>query len=152
MRRIVRLHHGAKRMPYTLQEASEATGLNRSTIFRAIRAGKISAVRNEQGTWQIEPAELHRVYPPLATPDVSTARTHHDAMADKMVQLLERQLEDMRQERDHWRTAFEQERERAQRALPVPTHDGATGEATPAQPAEQPSRLRRAWRWMRTTG
>jgi hypothetical protein len=68
----------------TLQEASDATGLNRSTIFRAIKAGKISAVRNEQGTWQIEPSELHRVYAPLATPDVSTARTHQDAMADKM--------------------------------------------------------------------
>jgi excisionase family DNA binding protein len=139
-------------MPYTLQEASEATGLNRSTIFRAIRAGKLSATRNEQGTWQIEPAELHRVYPPLAAPDVSTARTHHDALADKMVQLLERQLEDMRQERDHWRTAFEQERERAQRALPVPTHDGATGVSTAAQASEQPSRFRRAWRWMQKTG
>jgi len=69
-------------MPYTLQEAADATGMNRS--------GKISAVRNEQGTWQIEPAELHRIYPPLAAPDVSTARTHHDAMADKMVQLRER--------------------------------------------------------------
>jgi hypothetical protein len=27
-------------------------------------------------------------------------------MADKMVQLLERQIEDMRQERDAWREAF----------------------------------------------
>jgi excisionase family DNA binding protein len=106
LRRFVRLHHGAKRMPYTLQEASEATGLNRSTIFRAIRAGKISAMRNEQGTWQIEPAELHRVYPSREAPDASSARKHRDAMADKMVQLLERQLEDMRQERDAWREAF----------------------------------------------
>jgi excisionase family DNA binding protein len=137
-------------MPYTLQEAAEATGLNRSTIFRAIRAGKISAVRNEQGTWQIEPAELHRVYAPLATPDAGTARPHHDALADRMVQLLERQLEDMRQERDHWRIAFEQERERAQRALPVPMHDGATGESTPAQP--EADRLARAWRWLRKAG
>jgi excisionase family DNA binding protein len=152
LRRIVRLHHGAKRMPYTLQEASEATGLNRSTIFRAIRAGKISATRNEQGTWQIEPAELHRIYPPREVPDASTARTHHDAMADKMVQLLGRQLEDMRQERDAWREAFELERERAQRALPVPTHDGATGDSTPAQAAAERSRLRRTWRWLRSTG
>jgi excisionase family DNA binding protein len=136
-------------MPYTLQEASEATGLNRSTIFRAIRAGKLSAVRNEQGTWQIEPAELHRIYAPIAAPDVSTARTHHDAMADKMVQLLERQLEDMRQDRDHWRTAFEQ----AQRALPMPTHDGATGDVTKNAPdvTENGSRLRRTWRWLRST-
>src|SRR5262245_12697652 len=143
-------------MPYTLQEAADATGMNRSSIFRAIKAGKISAVRNEQGTWQIEPAELHRIYPPWAETDVTTARTHHDAMADKMVQLLERQLEDMRQERDHWRTAFVQERERAQRALPVPVHNGATGDSTPAQPLsavpDNASRLRRAWRWMQATG
>jgi hypothetical protein len=69
-----------------------------------------------------------------------------------MVQLLERQLEDMRQERDAWREAFELERERAQRALPVPTHDGATGDSTPAQAAAERSRSRRTWRWLRSTG
>jgi predicted site-specific integrase-resolvase len=52
-------------MPYSLHQAATACGVNKSTILRAIKAGKISAVRDEQGQWQVEPAELHRVYPPV---------------------------------------------------------------------------------------
>ena len=53
-------------MPYSLQQAATAADLNKSTVLRAIKAGKISAARDEHGQWQIEPAELHRVYPPVA--------------------------------------------------------------------------------------
>src|SRR5690242_1394682 len=53
-------------MAYTLTEAAKATGLNKTTVFRAIRAGKVSATRDAtSGQWTIEPAELHRVYPPV---------------------------------------------------------------------------------------
>ena len=53
-------------MSYSLVEAATACGINRSTVLRAIKAGKISASKDEQGEWRIEPAELHRVYPPGA--------------------------------------------------------------------------------------
>src|SRR5262249_28590729 len=49
-----------------------------------------------------------------------------------------------------WRVACE--REQAQRALPTPSADAQQAVQQPEQPAEQPSRLRRAWRWMRATG
>ena len=49
-------------MAYTLTEAATATGLSRSTIFRAIKSGRISATRIE-GNFSIEPVELHRVFP-----------------------------------------------------------------------------------------
>jgi excisionase family DNA binding protein len=62
-------------MPYSLQQAATATGLNKSTILRAIKAGKVSAVRDEQGQWQVEPAELHRVYPPAADAAARTDAT-----------------------------------------------------------------------------
>jgi excisionase family DNA binding protein len=53
-------------MPYiNVQQAAAATGLANSTILRAIKAGKISAVRDEHGQWQIEPAELQRVFAPV---------------------------------------------------------------------------------------
>jgi len=51
-------------MTYSLQQATDAAGANKSTILRAIQAGKVSATRNEHDQWLIEPAELHRVYPP----------------------------------------------------------------------------------------
>jgi hypothetical protein len=50
-------------MPYTLGQAARATGKAKPTISRAIQTGRISASRSEDGSWAIDPAELHRVYP-----------------------------------------------------------------------------------------
>ena len=52
-------------MPLSLSEAAKATGTNRTTILRAIKAGKVSATKDVHGNWLIEPVELHRVYPPV---------------------------------------------------------------------------------------
>lgn len=52
-------------MPLMLGEAAKTVGKNRTTILRAIKAGKLSAAHDEAtGAWVIEPAELHRLYPP----------------------------------------------------------------------------------------
>ena len=56
-------------MTYSLQQAADAAGVNKSTVFRAIKAGKVSATRNEHDQWLIAPAELHRVYPPAPEPE-----------------------------------------------------------------------------------
>ena len=52
-------------MTYTLGEAARATGKSKPTIQRAIKKNIISAVQNADGSYAIDPAELHRVYPPL---------------------------------------------------------------------------------------
>jgi GH24 family phage-related lysozyme (muramidase) len=41
---------------FTLGTASQATGCAKSTILRAIRAGRISASRDELQQWRIDPA------------------------------------------------------------------------------------------------
>jgi hypothetical protein len=51
-------------MAYTLGQAAKASGRSKATIHRAVKAGRISAARSETGCWLIDPAELHRVYPP----------------------------------------------------------------------------------------
>jgi hypothetical protein len=51
---------------YTIGAAAKATGKAKSTISRDIDKGKISAVRNEDGSYSIDPSELHRVYPPVS--------------------------------------------------------------------------------------
>ena len=136
-------------MPYSLSQAAEAVGMNRSSILRAIKAGKVSATRDEYDQWQIEPAELHRVYPAAPAP----ATTH----TDELIAELRARLEDMRAalakaelHAETWRAAFE--RELAQRALPTPSTDAQQAVQQPEQPAAELSRFRRAWRWMRATG
>ena len=75
-------------MAYNLATAALATGVNKSTILRAIKAGRLSATRDETG-WTIEVAELHRVFAPL--PAAATAeqpRVQRDATTDELVRLL----------------------------------------------------------------
>jgi hypothetical protein len=52
-------------MKHTLGTAAKATGLSKTTIHRAIKSGKLSANRNENGSFEIDASELHRVYQPV---------------------------------------------------------------------------------------
>jgi uncharacterized coiled-coil protein SlyX len=105
-------------MTYTLTQAARATGKSRSTVLRAIRAGRVSATRDETtGGWVIEPSELHRLYEPVAAdggrgPDHGMPRNNG---VDGEVRELRARLEaaetrladkddvigDLRQQRDH---------------------------------------------------
>lgn len=54
-------------MKYTLGTAARATGKSKSTLSRDIRDGRISAKKMENGSFEIDPSELHRVYPPVSS-------------------------------------------------------------------------------------
>jgi hypothetical protein len=47
-----------------LSETAAAIGVNRSTLFRAYKAGRMGATRLEIGQIEVDPAELFRVFPP----------------------------------------------------------------------------------------
>ena len=50
---------------HSVATAAAAVGRNKSAILRAIKSGKIAVSQNETGELQIDPADLHRIYPPL---------------------------------------------------------------------------------------
>ena len=52
---------------YTIGTAAKATGKAKSTISKAINNGTISATKNDDGSYSIDPAELHRVFPAEAS-------------------------------------------------------------------------------------
>lgn len=58
-------------MAYTLGEAAKATGISKASISRAINSGRISATKKDDGSFSIEPVELHRVYPPKSAAPVA---------------------------------------------------------------------------------
>lgn len=99
-------------MSYTLGEAAKATGKNKSTINRAIKAGRISAERQDDGSYRIDPAELHRVFPvqpgyapaPVALHQYATSQSNPVALAvlEERVRNLEQQLRNAEQQRDQW--------------------------------------------------
>lgn len=63
---------------YTIGTAAKATGKSKSTISRDIDKGKISATKNEDGSYSIDPAELHRVYPPVSNGNSSSNPQSND--------------------------------------------------------------------------
>jgi hypothetical protein len=106
-------------MGYTLAGAAAATRLNKTTILRAIKSGRISGTKNELGEWHVEPAELHRVYPPIACPKADTDASQRDAatlasevharsfLAEQRLSDLKAALEEMRGQRDAWQRQAE---------------------------------------------
>jgi len=93
----------------TLGQAARVAGVGKTTLARAIKSGRMSASRTDEGSYRIEPAELHRVYPIPAVAqdgDATGEMVHHATPAtvtDAMVALLRGQLADLRQDRDDLR-------------------------------------------------
>src|SRR3546814_11016977 len=52
-------------MGITLREASEKVGVTRQTLMKAIKTGRVSAEKSDNGEWRIEPVERSRVWPPV---------------------------------------------------------------------------------------
>ena len=121
-------------MKYSAGQAAKATGKSIPTITRAIKSGKISASRKSGGGYEIDPAELHRLFDAV-TPDSDVTVTElgretpiiPNVLQDK-VKMLEEALADARDDRDHWR----QQAERLAMALPAPTAP-TSGQGKPAR-------------------
>lgn len=106
-------------MAYTLGEAAKATGKSKATVSKAIKSGRISATKDETGAFQIDPAELHRVYPITVsteqdeTPSKPVGNTANDGLIRELQTRLEAAHErladkeavisDLREDRDKWR-------------------------------------------------
>jgi hypothetical protein len=120
-------------MAYSLSEAAAACGMNKTSILRSIRAGRLSGTQDGLGRWQIEPAELHRLYPPAAEKqNASHATSHHAVVVDVLEQqitMLKELVEDTRRDRDHRRD----QAMTAMRALPVSMPAPAPEAPAPAQ-------------------
>lgn len=101
----------------SLREAAQQVNVAKSTILRAVRSGRMSATRTDDGGYSIDPAELFRVYEPkpcngngAGTPEQDN--THRELEAQitglkEMRDMLVAQLEDCKRERDAWRSQAE---------------------------------------------
>jgi hypothetical protein len=61
-------------MQLSLRQASRECGISKSTLARAVAAGRVSATRLEDGRLLFDPAELFRAFPPRpqGRPEVDT--------------------------------------------------------------------------------
>jgi hypothetical protein len=138
-------------MAYTLGQAARATGKAKPTIARAIQVGRLAASRSADGSWAIDPAELHRVYPmngqternelrlppPADSPGSDASLSHLLAERDRLLADREETIRDLRHRLD----AEAEERRRTQAQLTALLTD----QRRPAPPAR-----RSWWPWRRT--
>nr|WP_031942570.1 entry exclusion protein 1 [Paracoccus marcusii]AGL12895.1 entry exclusion protein 1 [Paracoccus marcusii] len=106
-------------MAYTLGEAAKASGKSKGTISKAIKSGRLSAVKQDTGAFRIEAAELHRVYPktvdenqnrtpqtvfqtPENTPSVRELQARLEAAQERLAD-RDAVITDLREDRDRWR-------------------------------------------------
>ena len=81
---------------YTLKEASEAVGKSKQTIYRAVKSGKVSATKDINNNYLIEPSELFRAFEPVTHNDIVKSNEpiqSEDTAKDELIQQLREQLE-----------------------------------------------------------
>lgn len=151
-----------------INEAARLTGKNKATISRDTKSGKLSATSSDTGSKRYQVAELERVYGKLRNPDTGYApgadhrnqpeeKTSETILLpevlkakDQVIELLQKQVEDLRHERDNWRETANQ----ALRALPAPAPAPAETivSTTPAPvqaPVTAPPEKRGFWSFLR---
>src|SRR5262245_65397530 len=89
----------------SLAEAAKHCGVNRSTILRAVKSGKMSGIRNDDGSWSVETSELFRVFEPKADTNAAPQPAQRDAATDALVAELRTVIADLRRDRAAWRAA-----------------------------------------------
>ena len=109
-------------MSYTLGDAAKAVGKSKTTLHRAIKSGRISATKLEDGSYAIDPSELHRVFPPVTAGTLDEVFHRNDAERksntletlriqlelqekerERERALLQETIADLREDRDRWR-------------------------------------------------
>ena len=129
-------------MGLTLRQAADLCGASRSTIHRALKSGKLSGNRLEDGAWDIDPSELVRVFPwdisePVQRDNPGQGRegaNEREAVLVVKVEMLEHQLE---RERDTIADLRKRLDRAEDRVLAL------TSQALP--PAPEPTPIRRRW-------
>lgn len=124
-------------MQYTAGQAAKAAGVSTATITRAIKRGQVSALKDDNGSWRIDPAELHRVFPLLATQDplkdlvqeVETPLQDNDLRLEvvrleerlKAAEALKAMSDELREAAEQDRDAWRMQAERLTKVLPPPS-------------------------------
>jgi hypothetical protein len=93
----------------SLGQAAKEASVSKATISKALKSGRLSYVSKSPAGYEIDPAELFRVFPPkpLATVEnerletsVETAKSDSNRVE---LQLLRERVEELQRDRDAWR-------------------------------------------------
>ena len=89
----------------SLGQAAKEAGVSKATISKALKTGRLSYVSKSTAGFQIDPAELFRVFTPKTLVTVESERLETPVEIGKSVelQLLRERVEELQRDRDAWR-------------------------------------------------
>lgn len=89
----------------SLNQAAKEADVAKSTLLKAIRSGRMTAPKGDKGHYEIDPAELFRVYPKkVEEPPKENAGNLQETEGYKRENaLLRDQIEELKNDRDEWR-------------------------------------------------
>lgn len=125
-------------MELSLSAAAKATGKAKATIHRAVKSGKLSASRHEDGTYGIDPSELARVFPLVVSETAQGDATPPPATPSERDALLSQEVAFLRDALERERETVSDLRRRLDRA-----EERLTYQAPASQPPSLLSRLLR---------
>lgn len=146
---------------YSLRDAAEAVGIGKPAILKAIQKGRISATKDDKGQWQIDPAELHRVYPPVTgttSGNGSGERQEPDktslgnSILQREIELLRERLTDRDEVIDDLRRRLDAEAEERRKLTALLTDQRAREAPAPGPETAKEGRVARAWSILRGRG
>lgn len=97
---------------FTISEAAKQTGLTRAGIHKAIKTGRLSATKDDSGNFQIDAAELFRVYNQVdrnsTQQPINSQDTVDYKLMEQRLEFTEKLLRQVENERDSLRTSLNQ--------------------------------------------
>lgn len=121
----------------SLAEAAREVGVSKASIWRAVKSGRLSASRGDDGTYRIDPSELARAFPPepartamvkqretAANGEVTAVIAAKDDLITELrarITAADARASDLAEERNHWRALAERI------ALPAPSESARPG-------------------------
>jgi hypothetical protein len=135
-------------MPIPLSEAAKQVGITRVGLLKAIKKGRLSAEKNANGEWVIEPVELFRVYQPVkpVSETVTEPVTHSFTIENKG---LRREIELQREQINLLREQLIDAKGREEKILKMMDEQIANIRVLTDQrekPAAEPEQTRKGWR------
>lgn len=120
-------------MALTLNQAAKTCSRSKSTLLEAIRAGRMTAPKDDRGRYVIDPAELHRAFPfqsqnrsdhfvePLPN-HLENQPKPFDLALKREIELLREMLDKAEANADHWRTLAERQQALIEDKRPEKSH------------------------------
>ena len=109
-------------MKLSLNQAAKTCGRAKSTLLEAIKSGRLSADKTQNGHYEIDPSELYRAFPfpapghlepasdRTSVPQPTPTENHQNTKGlEREVELLREMLDKAEANAEHWRKLVERQ-------------------------------------------